>query len=267
MGLIESLYMKLNTKPFTRAYSLYKRYKICSVLNSQSFDPKKLNQGYGLGLDERIIEYPWLFSRLPFAKGRLLDAGSVLNFNYILSRQALQKKTIFISTLAPEKKSFWKQSVSYTYEDMRDICFKDNYFDWAVCLSVIEHIGLDNTKFYTNNQAKNEQALESYLVVIRELHRVIKPGGVLYLSIPFGKNVNYGWLQTFDRSMVDAILNIFSPTSYIEQHFRYDSDGWKVSSRAESEECGYFDYHDKTREYHKDNPIAAEAVVCLELVK
>lgn len=267
MNLIDSVYMKFNSKPFTKAYSLYKRFKIGAVLNAKSFDPKKLNQGYGVGLDERIIEYPWLFSRLPITEGRLLDAGSVLNFDYILSLQALQKKKIFISTLAPEKKSFWKQSVSYIYEDMRDICYKDNYFDWVVCLSVIEHIGLDNTKFYTNNLAKNEQTLESYLVVIRELHRILKPGGILYCSIPFGINVNYGWLQTFDSNMVDAILNTFSPASYTEHHFRYDPDGWKSSSRAESAECEYFDYHDRAREYDKDAPIAAGAVVCLELIK
>lgn len=267
MSLIDSVYMKFNNRPFTKAYSLYKKFNITQTLKSQSFDPKKVQNGYGLGLDERIIEYPWLFSRLPSTEGRLLDAGSVLNFDYILSHQALLKKKIFISTLAPEKKSFWRQSVSYVYEDMRDICYKDDFFDWVVCLSVIEHIGLDNTKFYTNNLAKNEQALESYLVVIRELHRVLKPGGVLYLSIPFGRHRNYGWLQTFDGIMVDAILSTFAPASYSEHHFRADPDGWKVSSRTESADCEYFDFHDRAREYHKTAPIAAEGVVCLELTK
>ena len=267
MSLIDNVYKSLNSKPFTKAYSFYKRFKINEALKNQSFDPNKVNKGYGLGLDERIIEYPWLFSRLPAMEGRLLDAGSVLNFDYILSHQSLLNKKIFISTLAPEKKSFWRQSISYVYEDMRETCYKDNFFDWVVCLSVIEHIGLDNTRFYTNNQAKNEQEIESYLVVIRELHRVLKPGGVLYLSMPFGKQRNYGWLQIFDNYMVDEVLTTFSPASYTEHHFRYDPDGWKVSSRAESAECEYFDFYDKGKKFLKDSPIAAGALACLELMK
>ncbi|NQT72400.1 MAG: class I SAM-dependent methyltransferase [Chloroflexi bacterium] len=232
-----------------------------------SFDITKLERGYGLGLDERLIEYPWLFSSLPSKEGNFLDAGSVLNFDYILSLPTLVQKKIFISTLAPEKHSFWNKSISYVYEDLRDICYKNNFFDWIVCLSVIEHIGLDNTKFYTNNPANDEQALDAYIVVIRELHRVLKPGGHLYLSVPFGSHRNYGWLQTFNSNMVDTVLDAFSPTSYTEHHFRYDSDGWKVSSRTESGACQYFDLYDKAREYQNGDPIAAGAVVCLELVK
>ena len=248
-------------------YAIYKKRKIQKCLKLESFDIAKLEKGYGLGLDERIIEYPWLISKLPSKEGKLLDAGSVLNFDYILSLPVFEKKKIFISTLAPEKHSFWKNSISYVFEDMRNICYKDNFFDWIVCLSVIEHIGLDNTKFYTKNRKKNEQALQSYVVVIRELHRVLKPGGILYLSVPFGKHRNYGWLQTFNSEMVDGVLDAFSPSSYTEHHFRYDPDGWKVSSRAESAACEYFDYYDKGNEYRKGSPIAAGAVVCLELLK
>ena len=42
--------------------------------------------GHGFRLDERIVEYPWLFSRLPSGAGNLLDAGSVLNYEFLLSQ-------------------------------------------------------------------------------------------------------------------------------------------------------------------------------------
>ena len=38
---------------------------------------RRLPRGYGVGLDERVIEYPWLFAQEPV--GRVLDAGSTLN--------------------------------------------------------------------------------------------------------------------------------------------------------------------------------------------
>jgi hypothetical protein len=61
-----------------------------------------LPAGYGFRLDERIVEYPWLFSRLPPGVGNLLDAGSVLNYQFLLAQPGLAEKRIFISTLAPE---------------------------------------------------------------------------------------------------------------------------------------------------------------------
>src|SRR5262245_51409774 len=45
---------------------------------------EKLPEGYGIGIDERCIEYPWLISRLGLAEGRLLDAGSTLNHAFLL---------------------------------------------------------------------------------------------------------------------------------------------------------------------------------------
>ena len=41
-----------------------------------------LPAGYGIGLDERVIEYPWLLAK--GIQGRVLDAGSILNHDHIL---------------------------------------------------------------------------------------------------------------------------------------------------------------------------------------
>ena len=266
-GLGYLLYMAYGKKPFTKGYAIYKKLKILEILHRKEFDSKQLKKGYGLRLDERIVEYPWFFSRLPLKEGRLLDAGSVLNFDFIITHQSLLTKNIFISTFAPEKKCFWNKGISYIYEDIREICYKGNFFDWIVSLSVFEHIGLDNTKYYTNEKSKNENNLDSYLMVVKEFHRILKPEGVLYLSVPFGKYKNHGWLQIFNAKMIDAILETFSPSSYMENHFRYDSEGWHISSRIESAESTYFDYHEEKDRYNKDCSVAARSVVCLELVK
>ena len=251
----------------SQRYMHFIKKKIKEILLQCNFDPYNLIDGYGFGLDERIIEYPWLFARLPFGDGTLLDAGSVLNFKYILTQKSLLNKKIFISTLSPEKVSFWKRSISYIYEDMRDICYKDNYFDYIVSLSVIEHIGLDNTKFYTKDKLMNELNQESYLLVVDEMRRVLKENGTLYLSMPFGKNKNYGWLQTFNSDMIDAIIETFSPVSYKEYHYKYTNNGWITSTREMSADCNYYDYHNNKITYIRGYPIAAEAIVCLEMKK
>jgi len=261
-----ALFVLNGKKPWTIGYVAYKHKHIAQMLWHTGFNPNKLPIGYGLKLDERIVEYPWLMSRLPSRKGTLLDAGSVLNFNFILSHNKVSTKKIFISTLAPESRSFWRKGISYVYEDLRETCYRDNYFDWIASISTIEHIGLDNTMLYTTDDSKNEKNPDSYLLAIKEFYRILKPGGVLYLSLPFGKRKNHGWLQIFDSEMLDELIDEFSPTSNIEHHFKYEPGGWQVSSRDESKNATYFDIH-KKKTYDADYAAAARAIVCLELMK
>lgn len=272
--LQRDVYRRLNSawfvftgmKPWTRGYSEYKAVSINKVLENGSFNSKQLATGYGFRLDERIVEYPWFMSRLPAGVGNLLDAGSVLNFDYILERPVLKSKNIFISTLAPEPLCYWQKRISYVYEDLRDSCFKDGYFDWIASLSTIEHIGLDNTMLYTTEVAKKENAGDSYLQAIKEYRRMLKPGGILYLSFPFGRHENHGWFQIFDAPMVDRVIETFAPHRAEEFHFRYEAEGWRVSSREESKHATYFDIH--TQKVHaSDFAAASRAIVCLELVK
>jgi hypothetical protein len=119
-------------------YGVYKERCISEILSSGTFDPERLGSRYGVGLDERVVESPWLFSRLPSEPGRLLDAGSVLNFEGLLMQPALRAKRIFISTLAPEARSQRTRSnVSYVYEDLLETCYRDGYFDWVVFISTL----------------------------------------------------------------------------------------------------------------------------------
>jgi hypothetical protein len=253
-------------KPYRKGYGAYKELNIEASMYDRNIDVNHLPAGYGRWLDERIVEYPWLLGRVPSNSGVLLDAGSALNFDFILSHETLRNKKIFISTLAPERTSFWHSGISYVYEDLRDTCYKDGFFDWIVSLSTIEHIGLDNTLFYTQDSSKREHDPGSYLKAIVEFHRILKSDGVLYLTVPFGRYENLGWFQVFNGEMVDTALQAFSPRSYRETYFAYTSNGWTVSSRQDAKDATYFNCH--TSAGHKDGyPAAAGAVVCLELVK
>jgi SAM-dependent methyltransferase len=262
-----ALFLARGRRPFTTGYSVYKERHIARVLAARRFDPQQLEPGYGVRLDERIVEYPWLFSRLPSRAGRLLDAGSTLNFDFLLGHDALRTKQIVIMTLAPERRcERMRAAVSYVYGDLRSTGFRDGWFDWVASLSTLEHVGLDNTRFYTRDPTKREAAPCAHLEVVAELHRVLRPGGTLYVTVPFGLHRDHGWLQVFDAAMVDAVLRTFRPASFIEHHFRYERDGWRPSSRQESREATYFDYHAGAK-HDEDYAAAARAVVCLELVK
>jgi SAM-dependent methyltransferase len=246
-------------------YTPYKFRELTRILASP-FDPHHLPSQYGRWLDERIVEYPWLFSRLPHGAGRLLDAGSVLNFVSLLRHPLIAEKELTIMTLAPEKDCFWRRGVSYLYGDLRSIPFRDEHFDYIVCISTLEHIGLDNTLLYAADARKKENAPESHLIALKEMHRVLRPGGSLFLSIPFGRCEVRSWIQIFDSSAIDHILSTFAPRSACELYFRYHLEqGWHLSSREAVSDARYFDFRTDTRS--PGHPVAAEAVACLELQK
>lgn len=258
------LYPIFSKKPWKLGYVPYKYAAIRRAIAQGVLSNGALPVGHGFRLDERIVEYPWLFSRLPSGAGNLLDAGSVLNYEFLLNQPSLASKRVFISTLAPESDCYWSRAVSYVFEDLRDSCFSDNYFDWVVCLSTIEHVGLDNTMLYTQDEAKRENDHDAYLAAVKEFRRVLKPGGTLFLSMPYGRHRNHGWFQIFNAEMVDRIIKTFAPVEYRESHFKYQTDGWVVSDREQSSGATYFDIHTQ-KQYDADFAAASRAVVCLEL--
>jgi SAM-dependent methyltransferase len=252
--------------PWTPGYEEHKAASVAAAINDPAHDPFNLPPGYGWRLDERIVEFPWFISRLPAGESRLLDAGSTLNHAHVLPHPKLKEKKLFISTLAPEHWAAWQWGVSYVFEDMRDACFKDGYFDNIACISTMEHVGLDNTMLYTGEASKNENDGETYAAFLAELRRMLKPGGTLYLSVPFGRHENHGWFQVFDARMVDEVIRRFAPSSHVEIIYQYFAEGWTVSTREAAKDALYFDIH-KKKTYDPDHAAASRAVVCLELTR
>jgi hypothetical protein len=226
---------------------------------------EKLPPEWGYGIDERIVEYPWLLSRLDKRKGVLLDAGSTLNFSYLLDHSVLSDKTILIMTLAPEH--FEKRAnVSYLFGDLRDMLIRDQSCDWIVCISTLEHIGMDNTQIYTKDNRFRESNSQSYTLALREMMRVLKPKGHLYITVPFGKYQDLGWLQQFDIAGIRHVKDSIEMTCIEEIYFHYTIEGWKLSGPDSCREAEYFDVHSAPGPA-SDRASAARAVACLEFVK
>lgn len=251
-------------KPWTPGYEQHKAAMIKAAINDASWDPYELPAGHGWRLDERIVEYPWFISRLPAGEMRLLDAGSTLNHAHVLDHPKLREKKMFVSTLAPENWAAWQWGVSYVYEDLREACFRDGYFDAIACISTMEHVGLDNAMLYTRDGTKKEYDEGGYTVFLSELRRMLRSGGTLYLTVPYGRHVNHGWFQVFDGSMVDDVVRRFAPLALIETVYMYLPEGWVVSTREAAKNMEYFDIH-KAKGYDPDYAAASRAVICLEM--
>jgi SAM-dependent methyltransferase len=257
-------------KPWTTGYDDYKEMFITGTLQDKdlldrfSHDvPVPLN--YGFRLDERVVEYPWLFSRLENANRLLLDAGSALNFPYLLDLPALKTRNVVIYTLSPES-ILSRGNISYIYGDLRQTILKSECFDEIVCISTLEHIGMDNTALYSTDNNFAEFRPNDYQIAVKEFYRLMKPGGKLYITVPYGRYFNHGWLQVFDEGMVDNITQVFNGSNVSKVYYRYLPEGWQISTADECAQCDYFDIHNQPH-YDSDYAAAARAVVCMEMVK
>jgi SAM-dependent methyltransferase len=198
-----------------------------------------LPSGYGIGLDERCVEYPWVFAHLPDSPGRLLDAGSALNHQFLLSHAGLLNKRIHIVTLVPEADCFYQRGISYVYEDLRQLPFAAGLYDTVVSVSTIEHVGCDNT-YYTGTRSSDEPRLRDFAAAILELRRVTAPGGLLLLTVPYGRYQYHGAFQQFDRehlSIAEAALG--AGVRIEETFFLYDARGWQRSTDAACSDAEY----------------------------
>lgn len=263
-------YLRNGQIPWSEGYKPYRMQKLQTAVQDQDLlttfrNQKTLPKNYGYGLDERIIEYPWVLSRLDNDSDRLLDAGSTLNYPYLLDLPGIASKQIVIMTLAPETTTK-RDNVSYLYGDLRDILLRDNTFQWIVCISTLEHVGLDNTKLYTHNADFNEESTQDYRTVMAELRRVLAPGGRLLLTVPFGRAQNFGWMQQFDQAGVAEIVAAFGAPPICETYFQYLPMGWVMSDAKACVNCEYFDVH-SAKEPASDRAAAARAVACLEFTK
>jgi SAM-dependent methyltransferase len=269
-------YLNSDRRPWTTGYWEFREQSLREAIADESLrktfrDGGDLPAGYGYRLDARLVEIPWTLSRVGGQAGRFLDAGSALNYEFVLSSAALQNQQTTIVTLAPEGQAFWQLGVSYVFGDLRRLDFRDELFDMVACISTIEHIGMDNSMYAGEADVGRRGDPTEFLLAVGELKRVLKPDGKLCITFPFGRYENHGWFQQFDAALVDQLVSAFDPAQAFEIIFKYEPEGWRVSDRAECSQCEFFDVHEikdsDSRAYPADNAAGERALACLELRK
>lgn len=256
---------------FAPGYTEYKERLILSVMRDQAWQAafrggSELPANYGVRLDERVVEYPWVFSRLRADGGLIVDAGSTFNKKRLLDSEFLRERTLLIYTLDTD----WimlNNRVSYLFGDLRNMLLKDGVASSIVCISTLEHVGFTyEYKTYSQRNPWLAADPESYRTAIREFRRLLEPGGQLLLTVPYGRYENHGWLQQFDAARVATVIDEFDGELRALSYYRYHADGWRLASAAECAELEYFNIHER-KSFDVDWAAAARSVACLELIR
>lgn len=158
----------------------------------------------------RTAEFAYAWQRLSLVPAaRVLDVGSPKDLAVILARHKGYQITatdILPEAIALSERYVEAQGlcgsgpglVAHEIQDGRSLTFSDNSFDAAYAVSVVEHI-----------------PAEGDTEAIRELVRVVKPGGVVVVTAPF--DVTYR--ETFVGHSVYERKQVGADPVFFERHY------------------------------------------------
>ncbi len=263
-------YLEGGRLAWTAGYSKFKNRVVTETLADDGLmrlfqTGARLPEGFGDRLDERVVEYPWVLSRLD-TSGIVLDAGSTFSSEALLGSPQLKGKRLIIYTLMTDWITL-DSNVSYIFDDFRDMLLRDACVGSIACISTLEHVGLNyDYKTYTIDNHWPEQDIHAYRPVMQQFHRILKPGGQLLLTMPYGRYENHGWLQQHDAKSLKGVIEAWPGELVGETYYLYRAGGWQIATADDCAEATYWNIH-HTPDHEPDGVAAAHAVSCLEFRK
>jgi len=135
-------------------------------------------------LHSRSIEYPFGAWKLPSPLGKILDVGSTKGASIWIDWLASLNCELYLTDFdTPANSTIGHEIVQ---ADVRSLPFSDDSFDAITAISVVEHIGLPSCQVNGPTQPSVDEFGDGNAV--KELIRVLKPGGTLIITVPLGKS-------------------------------------------------------------------------------
>ena len=205
---------------------------------------------FGVGRDERVVEIPWAFSCFQGQK-KVLEIGHAFATEPYLDRLKELPTNLYGVDIVDKQ----IEGMETTVADSRNMPFSDGMFDLIFCISTIEHVGRDNKRIYLPDDPRPIEANGDF-DALKEIARVLKKGGEVVLTVPFGEFRDYGWLIQYDAERWQRLLSSVNLTKVKEDFFHY-TDGWRA---CQSEDLS-------TVLYQQGTAPAAAGLACVLLRK
>lgn len=203
-----------------------------------------------IGRTERVVEIPWVLSRYR-GEQRVLDVGPAFAHPVYTQRlSALGIPELHGVDLSGRRIT----GMRLTRADVRHMPYPDEYFDLVLCISAIEHVGLDNSRY--GLVAGRAEAGD--IAALREIRRVLATRGRLLITVPFGRREVHSWFRQYDLSAWRALVRGGGMIEKELHWYMHDDQGWREMRDAE-ELAG--------RAYGEAGLPGASAVLCAELVQ
>jgi SAM-dependent methyltransferase len=163
--------------------------------------------------DERPIELAWTLGRYR-GEARVLDVGyAFAEPAWLAALLGLGAQELVGVDLAERE----VPGMSTVKADVRHLPFGARSFDVVFCISTLEHVGGDNTRY----DLAAEQEPDAPLDALRELRRVATRGGKIFLTVPVGSTAEDWFLrQPADSWRVwfrKADLYVYDEEVYVQE--------------------------------------------------
>jgi glycosyltransferase involved in cell wall biosynthesis len=222
------------------------------VLAQLRREPKPFHLGEDYpaeNMTERVVEIPWVLSRWS-GEQAVLDLGYANSLGYYLTAlTGLPIDRLHGIDWAPG----YVPGMLRTRADLRAMPYRDGAFDLVICVSTIEHIGLDNSRY----EVGAARADAGDAATIREVERVLGPGGRLLITVPFGLAENQSWFVQYDRRRFAELVANTSLEVREQEIYHLTDSGWRPAADVEVLE----------KIPYAQNAPAARGVLCADLVK
>lgn len=132
---------------------------------------------------DRDIEWSFVAAHLPFGPGDALDFGSGACFlSLIAARRGFRVVALDLEAQALP----WRNSeVVFVQGDLLKLDLPADHFDVVTNCSTVEHVGL------AGRFSVSENAPDGDLMAMAQLKRVMKPGAVMLLTVPVGRDATF----------------------------------------------------------------------------
>ena len=110
--------------------------------------------------------------------------------------------------------------------DVRQMPYADQSFDLVTCVSTLEHVGRDNAGY----QIEAMMEVDGDVKALQEFQRVLRPGGRLLVTVPFGAFRHYDWFKQYDRAAWEAVIGQTALHPVELAFFGYAHSGWSPAN-------------------------------------
>jgi len=151
-------------------------------------------------LGDRDVEWSFVAAHIPDGPGEALDFGSGSSYMGLIA--ALKGFRVIALDLEPQTFPWRHPNVSFVQGDLLEIDWQPERFDVVINCSTVEHVGLVGRYSVTKERPNGD------LEAMARLRILMKPGGVMLLTIPVGKDAVFAPLcRVYGRERLPRLLD------------------------------------------------------------
>jgi len=206
------------TRLFNKAVTLFQKQESVNKFFSRARTLRAIK-------GERLLEYAWVLTHLGNSSGkRILDIGSTGSIF------PLQIADLGHNVWSIDLRSYreWHKiihpNMHFVKGDITQSPFVSDYFDVAIAVSTLEHIGTEDYFLIPVDLTKD-------FVAISEIARVLKNNGRFIFTVPYIKHC-HSYVKCYDEERLNEMLNgLFSIET--KEFFIQKNGFWSIASSNE----------------------------------